>query len=88
LANRIVPPLPLMQDERVVQQPVDFDTLTDLFTERAIAYLQERKSQAGTPFFLEMAYYQPHVPQNPAPRFANTTLRGPYGDVVAEMDAR
>ena len=39
---------------------------TDLFTDWACSYLQER-AQAGGPFFLYLAYTAPHDPIQPPP---------------------
>lgn len=41
---------------------------TDLFTEGACAYLEER-ARAGTPFFLYLAYNAPHDPIQPPPEW-------------------
>jgi len=35
---------------------------------------------------LYLAYTAPHVPLHPAPAFIGTSARGPYGDVVLELD--
>eukprot|EP00043_Microstomoeca_roanoka_P012121 m.116393 g.116393 ORF g.116393 m.116393 type:complete len:592 (+) comp15399_c0_seq1:269-2044(+) len=83
LANRIVPPLPVINDTTIVEQPADFDTLTDRFTDAAIDFLHHHRN---TPFLQIVSYYQPHVPQNPAPRFRNSSLRGSFGDSVNEID--
>ena len=85
VVNRAVPPMPLMRNDEIVQQPMDFDTATDAFTDEAINFIREN---AGNRFFLVVNYYQPHVPLQPSPRFRGLTRRGIYGDVVAEMDNR
>ena len=41
---------------------------------------------AGSPFFLYFAFQHTHQPQFAGRNFTNTTLRGPYGDSLAELD--
>eukprot|EP00730_Choanoeca_flexa_P000530 TRINITY_DN10235_c0_g1_i2.p1 TRINITY_DN10235_c0_g1~~TRINITY_DN10235_c0_g1_i2.p1 ORF type:complete len:520 (+),score=88.34 TRINITY_DN10235_c0_g1_i2:78-1637(+) len=85
VANRVVTPLPLYDNETIIEQPLDFDTATERFTEHGIEFI-ERQAAHNTPFLLMMSYYQPHTPLNPSPAFANTSLRGPFGDCVMELD--
>lgn len=85
VANRIVTPLPLYNDTTIIEQPLDFETATDRFTQQGIDFIS-RQVEANTPFFLMMSYYQPHIPLRPSSKYANTTLRGPFGDCVAELD--
>lgn len=44
-------------------------------------------SSSKQPFFLYMAYEQPHVPLFESAHWPNVSRRGLYGDVVMEMDA-
>eukprot|EP00045_Choanoeca_perplexa_P009289 m.88836 g.88836 ORF g.88836 m.88836 type:complete len:522 (+) comp14836_c0_seq2:1212-2777(+) len=85
VANRIVTPLPLYNNTNIIEQPLDFSTATDRFTSEGIEFIN-RHEREDAPFLLMMSYYQPHIPLNPSPAFANTTLRGPFGDCVAELD--
>ena len=39
-----------------------------------------------TPFFLYFAFQHTHQPQFAGKDFTNTTLRGPFGDALAELD--
>ena len=41
---------------------------------------------SGTPFFLYFAFQHTHQPQFAGKDFTNTTLRGPFGDALAELD--
>ena len=43
-------------------------------------------SVAGTPFFLYFAFQHTHNPQFAGKNFTNTTIRGPFGDSLAELD--
>src|SRR5699024_6609850 len=57
--------------------------LTRRYTEHAINFI---KNNINNPFFLYMAYNAPHVPLYASKRFQGSTNRGPYGDVVHELD--
>lgn len=39
-----------------------------------------------TPFFLYVAFQHTHKPQFAGKDFSNTTLRGAFGDALAELD--
>ena len=41
---------------------------------------------SGTPFLLYFAFQHTHQPQFAGKDFTNTTLRGPFGDALAELD--
>jgi arylsulfatase A len=79
------PPLPLMEDERVIEAPVDRHLLTKRYTERAIQFIDQHRDR---PFFV----YLPHaMPGSTAAPFASEAFRnksgnGPWGDAVAELD--
>ena len=45
------PPLPLMRNEKIIEQPVDLDTITLRYTEEAIRFIKENQK---TPFFLKI----------------------------------
>lgn len=62
----------------------DFSGLTHRFHEEADAFV--RRHAGNTPFFLYLAHTAPHLEIQPAPAWAGKTARGPYGDVVAELD--
>lgn len=50
-------------------RPVDY--ITDVLAHEAISFIEDTVStQPGTPFFLELAFYAPHAPANPAQRHA------------------
>lgn len=57
--------------------------MADHFLGKAQDFVIESKEQ---PFFLYYAMQQPHVPRNPAPRFAGKSGMGPRGDVILEAD--
>jgi arylsulfatase A-like enzyme len=79
------PPLPLMENERVVEAPADRDTLTKRYTERAIAFLEANRKR---PFFL---YLPQAMPGSTAAAFSSAAFRGKsangrYGDAIEELD--
>jgi arylsulfatase A len=79
------PPLPLMENEWVIEAPVDRHELTRRYTERALKFINENRER---PFFL----YLPHaMPGSTAAPFASEGFRGksrngPWGDAVEELD--
>jgi arylsulfatase len=77
------PDLPLMEGDSVIQLDPDQAWLTRWYTERAVEFIDDA---AGGPFFLYLAHSMPHVPLFLDPRFADSTARGIYGDVIAEID--
>lgn len=79
------PPLPLMENETVIEAPVDRSLLTKRYTERALRFIEANR---GKPFFLYLAQAMPG--STPAP-FASEAFRGksrngPWGDAVEEID--
>ena len=76
-------PCPLLDDEKVVEQPAKQATLTKRYTERAIAFIEGNRDK---PFFLYFPHTFPHVPLFASTAFKGRSLRGLYGDVVEELD--
>jgi hypothetical protein len=83
--NRVIPPMPLLADDAIVQQPVDWNTLPAAMAKSATDFIAA-KAASGEDFFLMVAPYQPHHPLQPSPAYAYTSLRGEFGDVVCELD--
>lgn len=79
------PPLPLMENETVIEAPVDRDCLTKRYTERALAFIE--KNQEG-PFFLYLPHAMPGSTRAPyaSPQFRGKSKAGPWGDSVEELD--
>jgi arylsulfatase A-like enzyme len=75
--------VPLMRDEKVIDYPIDQDTLTQRYTAEAIRLLNLHK---GRPFFIYFAHTMPHVPLHASEKFKGTSARGLYGDVIEEID--
>jgi len=64
--------------------PLDQTTLTQRYTDRAIAFLEQNRSR---PFFLYLPHTMPHKPLAASDKFYKQTQLGLYGDVIAELDA-
>jgi len=77
------PPLPLMQNEKVIEAPVLQDTLTKRYTEEAIKFIKKNKDR---PFFLYLPHTMVHNPLNPGSRFRGRSANGLYGDALEEID--
>jgi len=82
---KLVPPLPLVRDEKIIEREPDQSQLTRRYTEEAIQFIQ-KSVEAGRPFFLYLAHTSPHPPLHASERFAGKSSRGLYGDVVEELD--
>jgi arylsulfatase A len=80
------PPLPLIENETVVNadvQPKDQEQLTTQYTERAVKFIAANKDK---PFFLYVAHSMPHVPLYVSDKFKGKSKQGRYGDVIMEID--
>jgi arylsulfatase A len=79
------PPLPLMENETVVEAPCDRDGLTKRYTERAMKWIAEHKEE---PFFLYFPQAMPGSTKTPfsSSAFKGKSSNGPWGDSVEELD--
>jgi arylsulfatase A len=77
------PPLPLYQNQQIIEQNPDQSQLTKRFTETSIQFIEKNKNK---PFFMYYANCFPHVPIFASEKFKGKSPRGLYGDVVAELD--
>ena len=75
--------VPLIQGSEIIERPADQHTLTKRYTEQAIGFIHDHKEQ---PFFVYLAHTFPHVPLFASEKFAHSSPRGLYGDVVEEID--
>jgi arylsulfatase A-like enzyme len=79
------PDLPLLRGEKVIEAPVDRNTLTRRYTEEAIRFITDNRDR---PFFLLLSHAMPG--STPAPfaseRFRGKSANGPWGDSVEEID--
>jgi len=79
------PALPLMLNNKVIEEGVDRNLLTKRYTEKAIDFIEENKER---PFFLYLPQAMPGSTKTP---FASDSFRGkskggPWGDSVEELD--
>lgn len=81
LAFRNMPPL--MENNEVIEWPVDQTQVTRRFTEKAIQWIDAHQKQ---PFFIYLAHAMPHTPLAASEPFEGKTERGLYGDVMEEID--
>ena len=79
------PPLPLMENETVIEAPCDRDGLTKRYTERAVEWISENKDK---PFFLYFPQAMPGSTKTPfsSPEFRGKSQNGPWGDSIEELD--
>ncbi len=79
------PPLPLMENETVIEAPVDRDYLTQRETKRAIDFIERNRER---PFFLYLPQAMPGSTAAPfsSPAFRGKSKNGPWGDAIEELD--
>ena len=80
---RDLPPLPLVEGEKVIAEEPDQSRFTKMFTERAVRFIEKNKDK---PFFLYVPQVMPHVPIFASEKFKGKSKRGLYGDVIEELD--
>ncbi len=79
------PPLPLMENEEVIEAPADRNLLTRRYTEKAIEFITANKDR---PFFVYLPHAMPGSTRAPfaSARFRGKSANGPWGDSVEELD--
>jgi arylsulfatase A-like enzyme len=79
------PPLPLMENEAVVEAPVDRNLLTRRYTEKAVEFIRANRDR---PFFLYLPQAMPGSTTAPyaSEAFRGRSANGPWGDSVEELD--
>ncbi|NME66812.1 sulfatase family protein [Flammeovirga aprica] len=83
-AEKVQPPLPIFNNQEIVDYNPSVNQLTQMVTDKAIDFIDRKKDQ---PFFLYVAYNMPHVPVGSSDQFKGKSEYGPYGDAVMEIDA-
>jgi arylsulfatase A-like enzyme len=84
--KRGFPPLPLIENETIVNANVtgnEQEQLTTWYTERAVKFIEKHKAR---PFFLYVPHSMVHVPLFVSDKFKGKSQRGLFGDVVMEVD--
>lgn len=77
------PPLPLVSQESVIEQPADQSTLTQRYTREVVSFIEKHKDQ---PFFVYLPHTFPHLPLHASSEFLGKSSNGRYGDAVEEID--
>ena len=77
------PPLPLYEQDKVLETNPSMDKLTGFYTGHAVRFIEANKDK---PFFLYVPHTMPHVPLGAGPNFKGKSGFGLYGDVVSELD--
>lgn len=76
-------PLPLYQNDKVIDTLTDQSQLTTKITEKSVEFIRQNKDN---PFFLYVPHPQPHVPLFVSEKFKGKSNKGLYGDVIMELD--
>jgi len=79
------PPLPLMENEEVIEAPADRNLLTRRYTAKAIEFITANKNR---PFFVYLPHAMPGSTRSAfaSGRFRGKSANGPWGDSVEELD--
>ncbi|MCP4093277.1 MAG: sulfatase [Planctomycetes bacterium] len=80
------PPLPLFEQEEIVEHDPDQRKFTRGFAQRGVEFIQQSVTEEK-PFFLYLPQPMPHVPLFVSEEFEGHSGKGLYGDVVEEIDA-
>jgi arylsulfatase A len=84
--KRKAPPLPLFENNEVIDSSVDPEEhaqLTTQYTEHAVSFIDRHKDE---PFLLYVPQTMVHVPLGVSEKFAGKSGAGLFGDVVMEID--
>jgi len=78
------PPLPLMENETILEAPVDRNLLTRRCTERTITFIDQHQDH---PFFIYFPQPMPGSTAAPfaSPKFRGHSKNGPWGDSIEEL---
>lgn len=77
------PPLPLMRNDRVLQEQPDQRGLTERYAHECVDFIDRHTDQ---PFFLYLAHMYVHVPLFIPKQFLELSNNGAYGGAVACID--
>ncbi|MBL6705135.1 MAG: sulfatase [Planctomycetaceae bacterium] len=73
----------LYRNEELIEPKTDMATLTQRYTDEAIAFIKQNQSQ---PFFVYVPHTMPHTRLDASAKFKGKSKRGLYGDVIEEID--
>lgn len=75
---------PLMENEKVIELPVDQRTITRRYTQKAIDFIKENKE---TPFFVYLPHSMPHVPLYVPDDVRDPDPKRAYINTIEHLDA-
>jgi arylsulfatase A-like enzyme len=79
-----MPPVVLLENEKLAEYPVVQATLTQRYTQQALQFIEQNKDK---PFFLYLPHAMPHKPLVASEQFYTPEIRGDlYADVLRELD--
>lgn len=78
-----MPPLPLFNDEKVIETQPDQSQLTRRYTEETVKFIRDH--QAG-PFFIYLPHTMIHAPIAASAAFKSKSQLGLLGDAIEEID--
>ncbi len=81
--RRDMPPLPLYDDEMVIETEPDQSQITRRYTEEAIKFIRNHKAE---PFFVYLPHTMIHFPLAASPDFLGKSKLGLVGDTIEEID--
>jgi arylsulfatase A-like enzyme len=77
-------PVQLLEGTQRAEYPLVQATLTERYTERAVAFIERNKDR---PFFFYFAHAMPHKPLAASEAYYKQSGSGLYADVISELDA-
>lgn len=77
------PPLPLLRDDKVIQQQPDQRGITERYVDESLQFIRRDREN---PFFLYLAHMYVHVPLFVPKQFLENSRNGGYGGAVACID--
>ena len=80
--NKVQDWVPLMQDDAIIEYPVDQTTLTQRYTYKSMEFIKQNKEQ---PFFLFLSHHLPHIPIYLS-EDNQDKYEDPYANAVSEID--
>ncbi len=75
---------PLIENEKIVELPVDQRTVTRRYTDRAVSFIRENRDK---PFFVYLPHSMPHIPLYVPDDVRDPDPRNAYTCVIEHIDA-
>ena len=78
---------PLMENEKIIELPVDQRTITRRYTDKAIEFIEENTA-AEKPFFLYLPHSMPHIPLYVPDEIQDKNPKRAYINVIEHIDTQ